>query len=50
LGDVFVATPAGPEQEDYSMVAAPSSSRRLHDEIDIKTDTIPELGKESTVQ
>jgi hypothetical protein len=48
LGDVFVATP-GPEQEDYSMVAAPSS-RRLHDEIDIKTDTIPELGKESTVQ
>jgi hypothetical protein len=46
LGDVFVATPA---TEDYSMVAAPSS-RRLHDEIDIKTDTIPELGKESAVQ
>ncbi len=44
-----MASPS-PEQEDYSMVAAPSSSRRLHDEIDIKTDTIPELGKESTVQ
>ncbi len=38
-----MATP-GTEQEDYSLVAAPSSSRRLHDEIDIKTDTIPELG------
>ncbi len=38
-----MATPA-PEQEDYNLVAAPSSSRRLHDEIDIKTDTIPELG------